>query len=121
AGNGTRGYSGDNGLANQAQLNLPHRIAIGPDGCLYIADTSNHRIRRVGPDGIITTVAGLGTAGFSGDGGPASQARLNLAEGVAVGPDGTLYIADTSNHRIRRVTPDGIITTVAGKADPSSG
>src|SRR5439155_15012169 len=121
AGSGTRGYSGDTGPATQAQLSLPHRIALGPEGSLYIADTGNHRIRRVGTDGLITTVAGLGSAGFSGDGGPGAQASLNSAEGVAVGPDGTLYIADTGNNRVRRVTADGIITTVAGKSDPSSG
>ena len=94
---------------------MPQGVAVGPDGSLYIADTVNHRIRRVGPDGIITTVAGTGgRLGFTGDGGPATQARLSIPRGVAVGPDGSLYIADYGNNRIRRVGADGIITTVAG-------
>jgi sugar lactone lactonase YvrE len=118
AGNGTAGYGGDGGLATLARLANPSGAAIGPDGSLYVADYTNHRIRRVGPDGIITTVAGSGTAGFSGDGGSALQARFNGPYGVALGPDGSLYIADMWNHRIRRVQPDGIITTVAGTTTP---
>jgi RHS repeat-associated protein len=114
AGNGTLGSSGDGGPATQAQLDAPARIAVGPDGSLYIADAANHRIRRVAPDGIMTTVAGNGTYGYSGDNGPATQAQLNFPLGVAVGSDRTLYIADSSNDRIRRVSPDGIITTMAG-------
>ena len=120
AGNGVKdiygqsGFSGDGGPATAAQLNSPYGVAVGPDGSLYIADGQNHRIRRVGPDGIITTVAGSGMPSFSGDGGPATAARLYTPFGVAVGPDGSLYIADTNNNRIRRVGPDGIITTVAG-------
>jgi RHS repeat-associated protein len=118
AGSGSSGYSGDGGPATQAQLNDPWRLALGPDGSLYIADVLNQRIRRVGPDGIITTVAGNGpgTGGYSGDGGPAIQAQLNVPTGIAVGPDGSLYIADSRNHRIRRVGPDGIITTFAGNS-----
>ncbi len=114
AGNGSAGFSGDGGPATQAVLNYPHGIAIGADGSLYISDSDNSRIRRVGPDGIITTVAGKASAGFSGDGGPATQASLYRPYGIAVGADGSLYISDTSNTRIRRVGPDGIITTVAG-------
>lgn len=114
AGTGTAGFSGDGGPATQAQLSGPHSVAVTPDGTLYIADLANHRVRRVGPDGIITTIAGTGVAGFSGDGGPATQARLWHPENVAVGPDGAVYIADSSNARIRRVGADGIITTVAG-------
>ena len=87
---------------------------MGPDGNLYIADRNNNRIRRVGPDGIIITVAGNGISGFSGDGGPATQAALSAPFGMAVGPDGSLYIGDRNNRRVRRVGPDGIITTVAG-------
>ncbi len=97
-------------------LNWPVGVALGPDGDLYIVDNTN-RIRRVGPDGIITTVAGVGTPGYSGDGGPATAAHLNLY-GVALGPDNTLYIADIVNNRVRRVGPDGIITTVAGVGTP---
>ncbi|KAB2921394.1 MAG: hypothetical protein F9K25_20545, partial [Candidatus Contendobacter sp.] len=111
---GSGGYSGDGGPATQARLNNPQGVAVGPDGSVWIADGSNARIRRVGPDGIITTVAGTGTAGYSGDGGPATQARLFFPYGVAVGPDGSVWIADWGNERIRRVEPNGIITTVAG-------
>lgn len=114
AGNGTIGYGGDGGPATQAQLRYPTDAALAPDGTLYLADQQNHRIRRIGPDGIITTVAGNGNPGFSGDGGPATQARLYNPYAVALGPDGSLYIADSDNHRVRRVGPDGIITTVAG-------
>jgi len=115
AGNGTAGFSGDGGPATQAALSGPLDIALAPDRvALYIADTGNNRVRRVAPDGTITTVAGNGSAGFSGDGGPATQAALNAPSGVAVDPGGNLYIADTANHRVRRVAPDGTITTVAG-------
>ncbi len=114
AGDGTVGSGGDNGSGTQAQLDDPTGVAAGPDGTLYIADALNQRIRRVAPDGTISTVAGTGTAGFSGDNGPATQAELDDPTGVAVGPDGTLYIADTLNQRIRRVAPDGTISTVAG-------
>jgi sugar lactone lactonase YvrE len=114
AGNGTAGYGGDGGPAQQAQLSFPEGILVGADGSLYIADTGNQRVRRVGPDGVITTVAGNGTAGYGGDTGPAPQARLNLPDGVALGPDGSLYIADPGNERVRRVGPDGVIRTVAG-------
>ncbi len=114
AGNGTAGYSGEGGLATQASLSNPAGIAVGGDGSLYIADSSNNRIRRVGPDGIITTVAGNGTEGYSSDGGLATQASLYGPYGVTVGGDGSLYIADYWNNRIRRVGTDGIITTVAG-------
>jgi sugar lactone lactonase YvrE len=117
AGIGTFGFSGDGGPATSAQLARPFDVTHGPDGSLYIADTFNHRIRRVGPDKIITTVAGTGTAGFSGDGGPATAAKLNLPIAVALGPDGSLYITDRMNHRIRRVRSDGIITTVAGRGE----
>jgi len=114
AGNGIGGFSGDGGSAMQASLAYPEGVAVAADGSLYIAEASNHRIRRIDPDGIITTVAGNGTYRFSGDGGPAVQAGLGFPRGVAVAADGSLYITDWWNHRIRRVGPDGIITTVAG-------
>lgn len=115
------GYSGDGGPATQAVLGYPEDVAVGADGSLYIPDFYNHRIRRIRPDGIITTVAGNGTSGFSGDGGLATQAKLDAPIGMAVGTDGSLYIADVGNNRIRRVGPDGIITTVAGKGCPGVG
>src|SRR5437867_370527 len=114
AGSGTGGFSGDRGPAVSAQLNFPYSVAVDASGNLFIADTLNHRIRKVTPDGIITTVAGSGTGGFSGDRGPAISAQLNSDWRGAVDGSGNLFIADTLNHRIRKVTPDGIITTVAG-------
>ncbi len=111
-------YSGDGGPATQAQLSYPSGLAVGPDGSIYIADTNNNRIRRVGTDGIISTVAGSGY-GYPAfdDGLPATQAQLNRPTGVALGSDGSIYIADYSN-RIRRVGADGIINTVAGTGFP---
>jgi len=114
AGNGDRGYSGDGDPATEASLYAPLGVAVGADGSVYIADTYNCRIRKVDPAGIITTVAGNGERSFSGDGGPAAQASLDLSWGLAVGADGSLYIADTENLRVRKVDPSGIITTVAG-------
>lgn len=114
AGTGTQGYNGDGILATQARLTFPEDVVVAPDGSFYIADTVNFRVRRVGPDGLITTVAGTGVAGYNGDDIPATQAQLNWPRGIALGPDGSLYIADSLNHRIRRVGPDGLITTVAG-------
>jgi uncharacterized protein (TIGR03437 family) len=112
AGNGTTGPSGDNGPAAGAQLNQPSEVAVDSAGNLYIADTVNNRIRKVTPAGIISTVAGNGTMGFSGDNGPATSAQLS-AGGVAVDSAGNLYIADPNNNRIRKVS-NGVITTVAG-------
>lgn len=109
---------GDGGPANMAVLKCPQGIALGPDGSLYIADKLDHRIRRVGTDGLISTVAGTGSPGYSGDGGPAVSAQLAWPEGIAVGPDGSVFIADTGNHRIRRILPDGTITTFAGTGRP---
>ena len=116
AGDGTQGFSGDGGPATSARLYDPSDVAVGPDGSLYIADKDNNRIRRVLPDGTIITVAGNGSSGFGGDGGPAVSANLNYPQGVAVAPDGTLFIADRNNYCVRRVGPDGIITTYAGIA-----
>lgn len=114
AGSGTSGFSGDGGPATAARISAPVGVAIGADGSIYFADTSNHRIRRVSPDGTINTVAGSGTAGYSGDGGPAIAARISRPTGLAVGGDGSVVFADAGNNRIRRVTPDGLINTVAG-------
>jgi RHS repeat-associated protein len=109
------GYSGDGGPADQAELSYSHDVAVDGSGNLYIADTFNHCIRKVDTSGIITTVAGDGTYGYSGDGGPAAQAELNYPCGVAVDGSGNIYIADTDNDRIRKVDTSGIITTVAGE------
>jgi uncharacterized protein (TIGR03437 family) len=112
AGNGTPGFSGDNGPATGAQLYLPQGLAVDSSNNLYIADTGNNRIRKVS-NGVITTVAGNGTVGFSGDNGPATNAQLNGAEGLAADSAGNLYIADSHNQCIRKVS-NGVITTVAG-------
>jgi hypothetical protein len=114
AGNGTAGFSGDGGPATSAPLAWPQGVAVDTSGNLYIADTENHRIRKVAPTGTITTVAGNGTPGFSGDGGPATQANLDRPYGLAVDGAGNLAIADSGNNRIRSVTSAGVITTVAG-------
>jgi hypothetical protein len=116
----TQGLSGDSGPATAAQLRNPRGVAATPDGGYLIADSDNHRIRRVSPTGTITTVAGGGTGGL-GDGGPATAAQLSFPDGVAVTPDGGYLIADTNNHRIRRVSPGGTITTVAGTTQGFSG
>jgi uncharacterized protein (TIGR03437 family) len=114
AGNGVYGYTGDNVAATQTALSSPVAVAVDNAGNLYIADLFNFRIRKVNPQGTITTVAGTGTAGYTGDGGPANQARIDTAEGVAVDRSGNLYIADSGNNVIRRVNAAGVITTVAG-------
>jgi large repetitive protein len=116
AGNGDPTYSGDGGPAVDATLNAPSGIAIDGAGNLYIADTGDNRIREINAStGIITTVAGTGAIGSSGDGGAATAAELNQPQGVSVDASGNLYIADTNNHRIREVKiATGIITTVAG-------
>ena len=174
------GLAGDGGLASKAQLNLPHAVAVGPDGAVYVSDSANSRIRRITADGVIRTiagsglgsgeggagfsgdggpaekaklfspsdlkfnalgqmyvvdsgnsrvrliahgsiltVAGSGTAGFAGDGGPALKAALNTPQKVALGPDGVVYITDRVNHRVRKVDAAGVITTVAGGPDPA--
>lgn len=105
AGTGTEGFSGDGGVAVQAQLHGPTGLAIDAEGTLFIADTGNNRVRRVSRDGMISTVAGSGAKGFSGDGGTAVNAQLSGPTGVAIGPDGALYIADSGNDRIRKISP----------------
>ena len=114
AGNGTPGFAGDGGPATSAQLNGPEGLSVNADGSFLITDHFNHVIRLVSSNGTITTVAGNGTAGFSGDGGPATQAQLNLPVSVSSAGDGGFFIGDTLNHVVRRVAPDGTITTVAG-------
>jgi sugar lactone lactonase YvrE len=113
-GNRTIGYSGDGGPATAAQLNGPWGIAVDNDGNVFVADKHNHAIRKINADGIITTVAGNGTAGYSGDGGPATAARLNHPLGLCLDVAGNLYIADNSNTVVRKISPSGIISTFAG-------
>lgn len=113
AGNGTAGFSGDNGPATNAEFNSPHGVATDSSGNVYVADTGNNRIRQIS-GGAIGTVAGNGTAGFSGDAGPATAAQLNVPCGVAVDSAGNLYIAEYYNNRIRKVS-GSVISTVAGK------
>jgi sugar lactone lactonase YvrE len=117
AGNGEKGYSGDGGKATQSQLGPSFGVAVDSSGNVYIADTYNSRIRKVTHAGMITTIAGNGNNGFSGDGGQATSAQLSWPRSVAVDSAGNLYIADTQNNRIRKVTPAGLITTVAGNGD----
>ena len=114
AGTGEGGFGGDGGPAIKAQLFAPHDLAFDPNGNLLIADTFNHRIRRIDRQGVITTVAGDGKAAYSGDKGPATTASLNNPQGVAFDRDGALLIADTFNHVVRRVDRDGVISTFAG-------
>lgn len=114
AGSGAQGFSGDGGPALNAALNTPIIVAVDGSGSFYIADSVNHRVRKVDPNGIISTFAGTGTAGFSGDGGQATAAQLNNPIGLAFDSAGNLYICDTGNSRIRKVNTAGIITTIAG-------
>ena len=114
AGNGSPGYSGDGGAAANAQLYAPVGVAVDGAGNLYIAEFNNSRIRKVSLGGLITTVAGTGAAAYAGDGGLATSAYLNGPSAIAVDASGDLYIADTENHCVREVTPDGVITTAAG-------
>jgi uncharacterized protein (TIGR03437 family) len=114
AGTGQAGFSGDGDSALAAQLNTPAGIAVARDGSIYIADSGNNRIRRVMTTGTMTTVAGSGETGYSGDSGPAIAAKLASPVGVVLDSAGTLYIADSGNYSVRRVGLDGTITTIAG-------
>jgi sugar lactone lactonase YvrE len=119
AGNGTRGASGDRGPAVKAELNFPGGVAESLAGTLFIADTGNNKVRKVVlptaiHQDIITTIAGTGTAGFSGDGGMATLAKLRAPSGLAVDPHGDVFVADSGNNRIRKINTLGVITTFAG-------
>ena len=115
AGTGEQDFHGDGGPATQAAISLPRDVALDADGSLYIADGANNRIRKVDPDGTITTVAGTGSTEFSGDGGPAHLANLSMPYSIALDREGNLYIVDTGNRRVRKLNAStGIITTVAG-------
>ncbi|MCC6862802.1 MAG: hypothetical protein IT158_29780 [Bryobacterales bacterium] len=114
AGNGRLGYLGDGGPATQANLGLAHSLAVDHEGTLYFSDTFFHCVRRVRSDGIIETAAGTGQPGFSGDGGPATAAQVNMPRGLALDLHGRLYIADSGNNRIRMIGSDGVMSTVIG-------
>ena len=117
AGTGRAGFQGDGGPSTAAELDHPRFLVVAPDGSLIIADTRNHRIRRVDPSGIISTIAGTGRPGLSGDGGPATAADLDDPRGLALAADGTLYVVGgegVPRPSVRRIDPSGIITTVAG-------
>lgn len=122
AGNALGGFSGDGGPALRAALSRPSAIKVDANGNIYVADAGNNRVRKIAPNGVITTIAGGGSV--LGDGGPATSALLKLEEkpnaggGLAFDAGGNLYIADTCNHRIRKVSPAGVITTVAGNGQP---
>jgi NHL repeat len=123
AGNGNEGHSGDGGPAVNAALDSPQSVAVDAAGDVFIADTYNNAIREVTPNGVISTFAGNETAGYSGDNGPATSAQLTSPSGVAVDSLGNVYIADSGNSVIRRVSTTGTITTVAGNyaADQANG
>ena len=118
AGNHTAGYSGNGAAATAASLNDPFGVAADAAGNVYVADVVNHCIRKITPSGIITTIAGTGIQGFSGDGGPGTAAQLHGPCGVAVDASGNVYVADDFNNRIRKITPSGVISTFAGTGTP---
>ncbi|PZF72194.1 NHL domain-containing protein [Taibaiella soli] len=121
AGNGAMAFYGDGGPATKAELKLVYGIAIDAAGNIYIGDAGNNRVRKISSSGIITTIAGTGTGGYSGDGGPATSAELNTPSGIAVDLSGNVYVADKSNNRIRKINASGIITTVAGSGTAAFG
>jgi hypothetical protein len=112
--NATGGFAGDGGPAASAQLQFPDGVAADSHGNVFVADTGNQRIRKIGPDGIITTVAGTGFAGYGGDGGPATAAYLDRPTALAIDRFDNLYIADAGNNRVRKIDAGGTITTFAG-------
>ena len=119
AGNGQRAYAGDGGPATAGSLNMPHEIAFDVRGHMYIAERDNHVVRRVDAvSGVISTLAGTGVAGFSGDGGAASKAQLRQPHSIAIGPRGRLFVCDVGNHRIRSVDlSSGVIETAGGTGE----
>jgi sugar lactone lactonase YvrE len=116
--NGT--FTGDGGPAVDATFDVPTGLTVDAKGDLYIGDRENQRVRKIGPDGIITTLAGNGDTDFGGDGGPATKASLYWPLNTAVDSAGNVYIADDNHNRVRKVSPDGIITTVIGDGEPAS-
>jgi streptogramin lyase len=121
AGSGQKGFGGDGGAATKAQLNNPFGIARGPDGCIYFCEFGGNVVRKVAADGTISTVAGTGAAGFSGDGGAATKATLNEPHEIRFDKSGDLFIADMVNHAVRKVDmKTGMISTVAGTGQPGN-
>jgi RHS repeat-associated protein len=120
AGTEWQGSTGDGGPASAAEISSPHGIAIAPDGSVFFSEDDSAVIRRIAPDGTISVYAGTGTAGFAGDGGPALAAQFDRPLGLALAPDGTLYIADGNNSRVRAISPQGIISTFAGGGTSST-
>jgi hypothetical protein len=118
AGSGARGHAGDGGPATEAALSYPTALALDADGRVLFADSGNHAVRRVDADGTIETIAGTGSPGFSGDGGPAIEAALHTPEGIAVAPDGRIFVSDWENNRVRVIDPSGTIDTFAGNGSP---
>ncbi|MEJ7615708.1 MAG: hypothetical protein WKF30_01740 [Pyrinomonadaceae bacterium] len=121
AGTGEAGFSGDQGPAVKAQLFAPHDLALDAEGHVLIADTYNHRVRRIDSQGVITTVAGNGQAKYAGDNGSALAASLNLPQSIALDRDGNMLIADTYNYAVRRVDRQGTMTTFAGSVPGFAG
>ena len=117
AGTGWQGYDGDGGPAAGAAFRFPRGVAADVAGNVYVADPRDHRIRKIDAMGMISTLAGSGERGYSGDAGPAAEARLDHPEGVAVDTAGNVYVADSANHRIRRIDATGMITTLAGSGE----
>src|SRR5262249_8862419 len=111
---GVAGFSGDGGSATNAQLNLPYGLALDGTGNLFIAELNNNRVRMVNAAGVITTVAGTGAAGSAGDGGPPARAQLRNPSDVLIDLSGNVFIADSTNYKVRKITPAGVISTVAG-------
>jgi len=118
AGTGEAGFSPDGTPGHAARLDTPWGIGLDLEERLLIGDGANHRIRRLEPDGTLTTLAGSGRPGFAGDGGPALEARLNYPEALFAAPDGSLYFGDEWNHAVRVVRPDGTVDTLMGLGFP---
>lgn len=121
AGNGGLGHSGDGGPATAAAIGIPEYLTFDGAGNLYFTDLSNNVVRKINSSGIISTIAGLGTAGYSGDGGPATAAELNGAMGIAIDGAGNVFVGDNNNNRVRKINASGIISTYAGNGTPAFG